>query len=61
MVPQRNRRAGIVLLPIVNKKRTLGLIYADSDSPATLRFSAEELGLLKTLRNQALLAMRQFG
>jgi hypothetical protein len=50
---------GLVLLPIVNRKRTLGLIYADSDEPALLRFSAEELGLLKTLRNQALLAMRQ--
>jgi eukaryotic-like serine/threonine-protein kinase len=50
---------GMVLLPIVDRKRTVGLIYADSDSPATLHFSAEELGLLKTLRNQALLAMRQ--
>ena len=50
---------GLMLLPIVSKKRTLGLIYADSDTPAILRFSAEELGLLKTLRNQALLAMRQ--
>jgi HD-like signal output (HDOD) protein len=62
-VPQWYKAAigarGIVLLPIVNKKRTLGLIYADSDSPAVLRFSAEELSLLKTLRNQALLAMRQ--
>jgi len=51
---------GMVLLPIVNRKRTLGLIYADSNSPATLHFSSEELGLLKTLRNQALLAMRQY-
>jgi len=50
---------GMVLLPIVDRKRTVGLIYADSNSPATLHFSAEELGLLKTLRNQALLAMRQ--
>jgi HD-like signal output (HDOD) protein len=50
---------GMVLLPIVNRKRTLGLIYADSNSPATLHFSSEELGLLKTLRNQAVLAMRQ--
>ena len=50
---------GMVLLPIVDRKRTVGLIYADSSSPATLHFSAEELGLLKTLRNQALLAMRQ--
>jgi HD-like signal output (HDOD) protein len=50
---------GIVLLPIVNRQRTLGLIYADSDSPEVLRFGAEELSLLKTMRNQALLAMRQ--
>jgi GAF domain-containing protein len=50
---------GILLLPIVNRKRTLGLIYADSDVPAVLHFSTEELSLLKTLRNQALLAMRQ--
>jgi hypothetical protein len=40
-------------------ERTVGLIYADSNSPATLHFSGEELGLLKTLRNQAVLAMRQ--
>jgi len=52
---------GMVLLPIVDRKRTVGLIYADSSSPATLHFSAEELGLLKTLRNQAVLAMRQSG
>ncbi len=62
-VPQWYRTAigarGMVLLPIVNRKRTLGLIYADSDAPEILRFSAEELGLLRTLRNQALLAMRQ--
>jgi serine/threonine protein kinase len=50
---------GMVLLPIVDRKRTIGLIYADSSSPATLHFSSEELGLLKTLRNQAVLAMRQ--
>ncbi|HUD26508.1 MAG TPA: protein kinase [Burkholderiaceae bacterium] len=51
---------GMVLLPIVDRKRTVGLIYADSHSPATLHFSVEELGLLKTLRNQAVLAMRQY-
>jgi len=62
-VPEWYRSAigarGMVLLPIVNRKRTLGLIYADSDSPAILHFSAEELSLLKTLRNRAVLAMRQ--
>jgi HD-like signal output (HDOD) protein len=51
---------GMVLLPIVDRKRTVGMIYADSQSPATLHFSGEELGLLKTLRNQAVLAMRQY-
>jgi len=51
---------GMVLLPIVDRKRTVGMIYADSHSPATLHFSTVELGLLKTLRNQAVLAMRQY-
>ncbi len=52
---------GLILLPIAQNKRTVGLIYGDSASAATLHFSAEELGLLKTLRNQAVLAMRQAG
>jgi serine/threonine protein kinase len=50
---------GMLLLPIVQRKRTLGLIYADSDEPQVLRFRAEEMGMLRTLRNQALLALRQ--
>jgi len=36
------------------------LIYADSNSPATLHFGSEELGLLKMLRNRAVLGMRQY-
>jgi len=52
---------GIVLLPIVSRKQILGLIYADSDTPQVLKFSAGELGLLKTLRNRAVLALRQMG
>jgi len=50
---------GMTLLPIVSRKRTVGLIYGDADAPEILRFKPEELGLLKTLRNQAVLAMRQ--
>lgn len=38
---------------------TRELFCADSDAPEILRLGAEELGLLRTLRNQALLAMRQ--
>jgi serine/threonine protein kinase len=49
---------GMALLPIVSNRRTVGLIYADADDADTLRFSPEELNLLKTLRNQAVLAMR---
>jgi GAF domain-containing protein len=64
-VPEWYRKAirarGMVLLPIVSGKRTVGLIYADAETPAVLRFLPEELNLLKTLRNQALLAMRQRG
>jgi len=49
----------LVLLPVVNNKNTVGLFYGDADAGETLRFSAEELNLLKTLRNQAVLAIRQ--
>lgn len=50
---------GMVLLPVRVNNTTVGLIYADSDRCATLRFEPEELSLLKTLRNQAVLAIRQ--
>lgn len=49
----------MVLLPIVNRKQTVGLFYGDADATEVLRFSADELNLLKTLRNQAVLAIRQ--
>ena len=47
-----------MLLPIVSAKRAVGLIYADAQSSDRLSFRPEELALLKTLRNQAVLAMR---
>ncbi len=50
---------GMVLLPVIINKKTVGLIYADADRPETLSFKTEELSLLKTLRNQAVLAIRQ--
>ncbi len=62
-VPEWYRAAlrcrGMVLFPIMVGKRPVALIYADTDNPAVLRFQAEELNLLKTLRNQAVLAFRQ--
>jgi len=39
------------------KKRVVALIYADADDPALLRYRPEELSLLRTLRNQAVLAL----
>jgi len=48
-----------VLFPIMVGKRPVALIYADTDDPAVLKFQPEELNLLKTLRNQAVLAFRQ--
>lgn len=47
-----------VLLPIVLDKRVIGLLYADRDRAGELDVSPRELNLLKTMRNQALLAIR---
>jgi serine/threonine protein kinase len=51
--------AGFILFPVLVNKKPLALIYADSDESATLRLADNELNLLKTLRNQAILAIRQ--
>jgi len=50
---------GMVLFPIMLKKRPVGLIYADTDNPQLLHFRPAELNMLKTLRNQAVLAFKQ--
>ncbi|HKO89277.1 MAG TPA: protein kinase [Burkholderiales bacterium] len=50
---------GLVLFPILVNHRPVALIYADTDTAGALQFSAEELNLLKTLRNQAVLAIKQ--
>jgi len=48
---------GLILFPVLVKKRVVALIYADADDPALLRYRPEELSLLRTLRNQAVLAL----
>ncbi|HEX4327372.1 MAG TPA: HDOD domain-containing protein, partial [Burkholderiales bacterium] len=53
------RARGFFLFPVMVNKKPLALIYADGDDSATLRLSDSELSLLKTLRNQAILAIRQ--
>lgn len=50
---------GMVLFPILLKKRPVALIYADTENARMLRFHPNELNMLKTLRNQAVLAFKQ--
>jgi HD-like signal output (HDOD) protein len=48
-----------VLFPIVVKGKPIGLIYADRAQPGDIAIPEKELSLLKSLRNQAVLAIRQ--
>ena len=48
-----------VLFPIIVKGKPIGLIYADRPSPNDIAIPEKELSLLKSLRNQAILAIRQ--
>jgi hypothetical protein len=53
-----------LLLPLVMKRAgqpdmVLGLIYADKGQADSLQISERELSLLRTLRNQAVMAFRQ--
>ncbi len=50
---------GLLLLPITVAKKRVALLYADAQNTTAMRFTPEELNLLKTLRNQAVLAFRQ--
>jgi len=49
----------LALFPVVVAKKPVALFYGDSDHVGQLSFEAGELNLLKTLRNQAVLAIRQ--
>jgi HD-like signal output (HDOD) protein len=48
-----------VLFPIIVKGKPIGLIYADRPNPGDITIPEKELSLLKSLRNQAVLAIRQ--
>lgn len=48
-----------LLLPLVVNKKTIGLIYADMQDANSLKLTQQQLVLLKTLRNQAILAIKQ--
>jgi eukaryotic-like serine/threonine-protein kinase len=46
------------LFPIQLKNKPIALLYGDADAAGRLRFEPDELALLKTLRNQAVLAIK---
>ena len=48
-----------LLLPLAIKGRPLGLVYADTAQPGGLVVDEKELALLRTLRNQAVMAFKQ--
>lgn len=50
-----------LLLPLQIKGQTFALIYADQSTPGGIVVDDRALGLLRTLRNQAVMAFRQAG
>lgn len=48
-----------LLLPVMVNKKAIGLIYADMHEANSLQISERQLSLLRTLRNQAVLAIKQ--
>lgn len=59
--PQLQREVAIktfVLFPLTIKGKPVALIYAERDAAGSLVIPEKELALLKTLRNQALLAIK---
>jgi len=50
-----------VLFPLNIKNNPVALIYADRDEPGGISIPEKELSLLRTLRNQAILAIKQGG
>jgi len=62
-IPAWYRQLGLaqtfIIFPLVLEKRKIGFLYGDKKQAHSLPLHPDELNLLKTLRNQALLAIRQ--
>jgi GAF domain-containing protein len=62
-IPDWYRKAfsagAFLLFPIVIKDKPFGMIYADAAKANSIEIEEDELKLLRTLRNQAVLAVRQ--
>ena len=48
-----------LLLPVVVNKIAVGMIYADMLEAKILQITPKQLAMLRTLRNQAVLAIKQ--
>ncbi|MDD2914529.1 MAG: HDOD domain-containing protein [Gallionella sp.] len=48
-----------ILLPLMLNGKAIGMFYADMSEANSLKISRQQLSLLRTLRNQAVLAIRQ--
>jgi hypothetical protein len=57
LVPARS----LLLFPVMINGKPVGLLYADSDVAGAIQLGGTELNLLKTLRSQAVLAIKQNG
>lgn len=64
-IPDWYRKAvpaqAFILLPLNIKSNPVALIYADRDEAGSITIPEKELQLLRTLRNQAILAIKQGG
>ncbi|QKS30985.1 MAG: HDOD domain-containing protein [Candidatus Accumulibacter similis] len=64
-IPEWFRRAvaaeTFVVLPLCIKRSPVAMIYADRPRAGEISISGQELSLLRTLRNQAVLAIKQSG
>ncbi|MBH9577687.1 serine/threonine protein kinase [Inhella proteolytica] len=53
------KAGSFLVLPLALKGAPFGLIYADREQPGAIQLDEKELSLLRTLRNQAVMAFRQ--
>jgi len=56
---QASAARSFLLLPMLLKGRTFALIYGEQLAPGSIRLDERQRSLLRTLRNQALMAFRQ--
>jgi hypothetical protein len=58
---QHVKAPSFLLLPLMIKGATFAMIYADRAEPGGIALGDKELALLRTLRNQAVMAFKQAG